>query len=105
MLNGEICASKEKVVVFLFFFISTVLLHKALSINLFCAFYCVYAACGLTLLKKYRSVQATPLELSPYSAVISKASYQIALNYGGVTSLKGILWVMAVYKLLLEFFS
>lgn len=83
MLSEEICASKEKVVGF--FLISPVLLHKALSINLFCAFYCVCAACGLTLLKKYNSVQATPLELSPYSAVNSEASYQIALNYGGVT--------------------
>lgn len=57
----------------------------------------------LALTKKYSFVQATPLQLSPYSAVISKASYQIALNYGGVTSRKGILWIMAVYKCCLNF--
>lgn len=66
---------------------------KVLSINLPFAFSCVCAACGLSLLKKIQfcEVQATSLQLSPYLTVISKAGYQVALNYGGITSLKGIL--------------
>lgn len=58
MLNMEIRAREDKMILFFFFLSQNCSITcKALSINLFCTFSCVCTACGQSLLKKYSFVK------------------------------------------------